>query len=76
MRAVNAIIPNCEQYGERERETMPEFELGTTRLEKVTRFGAIDAKGRAYLEYDAQSVEPVFQDEDQTLKIFLKSNFK
>ena len=57
-----------------DRETMPKFELDATKLEKVTRFEVIDAKGRSYVEYNALSVELVFQDEGQTLKVFLKKS--
>ncbi len=53
---------------------MSKFELDATKLKKVTRFEVIDAGGRAYVEYDARSVELVFQDDGQTLKVFVKPN--
>ena len=41
--------------------------------QKVTRFEVIDKNGRAYTQRDCK-VELSYQDDDRTLKVFIKSN--
>ena len=40
---------------------------------KVTRVEVIDSRGRAYMEYNAADVQVSFQDDEKTLKVFLKN---
>lgn len=40
---------------------------------KVTRVEVIDNSGRAYTEYNAADVQISFQDDERTLKVFLKN---
>lgn len=39
---------------------------------KVTRVEVIDKNGRTYTNYDVSSCDLVLQDDDKTLKLFLK----
>ena len=43
---------------------------------KVTRVEVIDKDGRAYTNYDVSMCELMLQDDDRTLKIFLKEKNK
>lgn len=43
-------------------------------LEKVTRVEVIDEKGRSYMNYNVRSVEGHLQDEERTLKLFVKTD--
>ena len=45
---------------------------GDTRLQKVTRVEVIDSNGRIYTNYNCKDVEIQLQDDNRTLKIFLK----
>jgi len=42
-------------------------------LDKITRFEVIDDTGRVYSKWDC-SIEPRFQDDGRTLKIFVKGD--
>lgn len=46
----------------------------TQHLDTVTRVEVIDENGRAWTTYNASNVLISMQDNDRTLKIFLKSN--
>lgn len=41
-------------------------------LSKVTRLEVIDNKGRAYTKWDIESVKASLQDDDRTLKLFIR----
>lgn len=41
-------------------------------LSKVTRVEVIDNKGRAYTKWNIESVKALLQDDDRTLKLFIK----
>jgi hypothetical protein len=41
-------------------------------LSKVNRVEVIDEKGRSYTKYEVKETDLVLQDDDKTLKIFLK----
>ena len=43
------------------------------KLKTVTRVEVIDGEGRSYVKYGVEDIELSFQDDDTTLKIFLKS---
>ena len=43
------------------------------KLKTVTRVEVIDGEGRSYVKYGVEDIELSFQDNDTTLKIFLKS---
>jgi hypothetical protein len=45
---------------------------GQIDMSKVTRVEVISSKGRVYTNHDVRDVELSFQDDDRTLKIFLK----
>lgn len=45
-----------------------------TGFEKVTRVEVIDEDGRSYMNYNVHSVFADLQDDDRTLKLFVKSN--
>jgi hypothetical protein len=40
---------------------------------KVTRVEVIDSSGRSYVKYDVSDVSISLQDDDRTLKVFLKN---
>lgn len=41
---------------------------------KVTRVEVIDSSGRVYTQYDAKDVSISVQDDERTLKVFLKND--
>lgn len=43
-----------------------------TNLHQVSRFEVIDAEGRSYTKYGVSNVELSMQDQNKTLKVFLK----
>ncbi len=43
------------------------------KLKTVTRVEVIDGEGRSYVKYGIEDIELSFQDNDTTLKIFLKT---
>jgi len=45
-----------------------------TSLPDVTRVEVIDDQGRSYSQWDVKDVQLSFQDDNRTLKIFLKGN--
>lgn len=51
----------------------PENKSGDSKLEFVNRVEVIDDTGRAYVNKSVLEVELVLQDENQTLKLFIKS---
>ena len=51
---------------------MPQIAHNVYSNPEVTRVEVIDDRGRAYMNYDAKDVQLHYQDEQRTLKIFLK----
>ena len=45
-----------------------------TPLPDITRVEVIDDQGRSYSQWDVRDVQVSFQDDDRTLKIFLRGN--
>ncbi|GAB5389585.1 MAG: hypothetical protein Alpg2KO_25530 [Alphaproteobacteria bacterium] len=45
-----------------------------TNLDKVTRVEVIDDEGRSYTRHNVQDIQFSLQDDDRTLKIFLRSS--
>lgn len=44
------------------------------KLKKVTRVEVIDENGRSYTNHKVEEIEIAFQDDDRTLKVFLKTD--
>lgn len=42
------------------------------KLKTITRFEVIDNDGRSYIKYGVEDIRLSFQDDDRTLKVFLK----
>ncbi len=52
--------------------TMFNKRIGSSFLPKCNRVEVIDNTGRAYTNYNCKSVEKQMQDDDKTLKIFIR----
>jgi hypothetical protein len=46
---------------------------GQQAFPKVTRVEVVDSSGRSYVKYDVSDVSISLQDDDRTLKVFLKN---
>ena len=69
-----------KSVGNTDGTTAFDFKLGYSQCQrdmadnsKVTRFEVIDENGRAYTQRDCK-VELSYQDDNRTLKVFIKSN--
>ncbi|WP_202321237.1 hypothetical protein [Mycobacterium intracellulare] len=71
-------LEDCKRYAQNYEDRLHPIVVENYPLAGVTRIEVIDhrpkalLKGRAYVGYDAERVELSFQDELQTLKVFVK----